>query len=46
MQLVSLLTCPVCGHAERLEMPAAACVFFHECRGCHALLKPKSGRRA
>ena len=43
MKLASVLTCPACGHAERLEMPTAECVFFYECRGCHVLLKPKSG---
>jgi hypothetical protein len=43
MELTSVLTCPACGHAERLAMPTAACVFFHECAGCHVLLKPKSG---
>ena len=39
----SALTCPSCGHAERLEMPTDACVFFHECAGCHALLRPGPG---
>ncbi|HMA04234.1 MAG: GDCCVxC domain-containing (seleno)protein [Gemmatimonas sp.] len=43
MELVSVLTCPACGHAEPLEMPITACVFFHECAGCHVLLKPKAG---
>ncbi|HSU92865.1 MAG TPA: GDCCVxC domain-containing (seleno)protein [Gemmatimonadaceae bacterium] len=43
MELASVLTCPACGHAERLEMPTAECVFFYECRSCHVLLKPKSG---
>jgi len=37
------LTCPRCGHAERLEMPTDACLFFHECSGCHTVLRPKSG---
>jgi hypothetical protein len=43
MELVSLLTCPACGIAERLEMPTTACVFFHECSGCGVMLKPKAG---
>jgi len=43
MELFSVLTCPTCGHAERLEMPTDACQFFHECGGCHAVLRPKSG---
>jgi hypothetical protein len=24
-------------------MPTDACLFFHECAGCHALLRPKAG---
>ena len=43
MELFSVLTCPECGYDERLEMPADACLFFHECGGCHVRLKPKSG---
>ena len=39
----SILTCPVCGHVETLEMPTHSCQFFHECNGCHTLLKPKKG---
>jgi hypothetical protein len=39
----SLLTCPECGHAEKLSMPTDYCQFFHECAGCGALLKAKEG---
>jgi len=39
----SLLTCPACGHEELLTMPTDACQWFHECSGCHVLLKPKTG---
>ncbi len=24
-------------------MPENACVFFHECKGCGAMLRPKAG---
>jgi hypothetical protein len=41
--LTSVLTCPACGHAETLAMPTDACLFFHECAGCHTLLRPKAG---
>lgn len=41
--LQSLLTCPECGASSREEMPTDACVFFHECKGCHALLRPRKG---
>ena len=43
MKLPSTIVCPHCGHAEALTMPTDACVVFHECRGCGALLKPKPG---
>lgn len=41
--LESTLTCPQCGFAETLTMPTDACLWFHECPACHALLKPKPG---
>lgn len=39
----STLTCPICCKAEKLTMPTDACLFFHECSGCHTLLRPKPG---
>ncbi|WP_083798002.1 MULTISPECIES: GDCCVxC domain-containing (seleno)protein [unclassified Moritella] len=39
----SLLSCPECGHEELLTMPTDACLWFHECSGCHVLLKPQKG---
>ncbi len=39
----SVLTCPVCGHRAREEMPVDACAFFHECAGCGERLRPLPG---
>jgi hypothetical protein len=39
----STLTCPACGHAGTETMPTHACVYFHACKGCGALLKPLQG---
>ncbi|MDX8379956.1 MAG: GDCCVxC domain-containing (seleno)protein [Gallionella sp.] len=39
----SKLTCPACGHKERLEMPTDACRWFYECTKCKTLLKPLKG---
>ena len=39
----SLLVCPHCLKSELLHMPTDACVFFHECRHCGELLRPKAG---
>ncbi len=39
----STLTCPECGHRSTDRMPVDACVYFYDCTGCGALLKPKSG---
>ena len=43
IELRSTLTCPGCGRAEELEMPSESCLFFHECSGCGALLRPLPG---
>jgi hypothetical protein len=43
IELHSALTCPVCGHVERLAMPTDACLFFHECVACGTRLRPKAG---
>lgn len=42
-RLKSTVTCPFCGHAREETMPADACAWFYECRGCRALLRPKPG---
>ena len=39
----STLTCPECGRNARMEMPTDACLFFHQCESCGAVLKPKPG---
>ncbi|WP_421869701.1 GDCCVxC domain-containing (seleno)protein [Motiliproteus sp.] len=41
--LESTLTCPRCGHCQRLTMPTNACLFFHACSHCETLLKPLLG---
>lgn len=43
MEMQSVLTCPACGAAERLDMPLDACLFFHRCNFCGALVRPKEG---
>lgn len=42
-QLISLLRCPHCGTEKRETMPTDACLYFYDCGGCGALLKPKPG---
>ena len=39
----SELTCPECGYSEILTMPVDACQWYHECNGCHRLLRPNPG---
>jgi len=41
--LQSTLTCPHCGTRMVETMPQDSCVFFHECRGCGAMLQPGPG---
>jgi len=42
-QLVSIITCPVCGYKKEELMPTNACQFFCECENCKTILKPKDG---
>ena len=39
----SIITCPACGTAKAETMPTDACLYFYECTGCGALLRPKHG---
>ncbi|HTU56651.1 MAG TPA: GDCCVxC domain-containing (seleno)protein [Acetobacteraceae bacterium] len=39
----STITCPHCGFAASETMPADACQFLYECKGCGTLLRPKPG---
>ena len=41
--LQSRISCPECAAASLEEMPLDACIYFYECRHCHAMLRPKPG---
>ncbi len=41
--LQSIITCPECEYAETETMPADACQWFYQCKGCSTLLKPMLG---
>ena len=43
IQWYSVLTCPHCGHQERLRMPENTCVARYVCPACGAVLTPKPG---
>jgi hypothetical protein len=43
IELRSTITCPECGHRATETMPTDSCRYFHNCSGCGALLKPKTG---
>jgi hypothetical protein len=43
MVLMSVITCPHCGHAAIERMPSNVCRIFYDCRGCGVRLKPKPG---
>lgn len=38
-ELISVLTCPSCGHAKVETMPTDACQWFYDCEGCGAVLR-------
>ncbi len=43
MILQSLLTCPECGFSREETIPTDSCLWYYQCRGCGALLRPKAG---
>lgn len=43
VELISMLTCPHCGHGKTETMPIDACQWFYECKQCHEVLKPLPG---
>ena len=43
VQLGSVITCPVCGHRAREQMPTNACQFFYVCTACGERLRPEPG---
>ncbi len=43
VELISMLTCPHCGHGKTETMPTDACQWFYECEQCHEVLKPLPG---
>lgn len=43
IQLLSIITCPVCAFEKNETMPESACSFFYECPRCKHIMKPKEG---
>jgi len=43
LTLTSVLTCPACGQSTEETMPTDACLYFHDCPSCGAVLKPLPG---
>lgn len=41
--LNALLTCPMCGKSQEVEMLQNACVTFHTCEHCGEKIKAKDG---
>lgn len=41
--LDSVITCPQCGTSRTETMPTDSCLWFYECTGCGAMLRPKPG---
>ena len=39
----STLTCPHCGHTERMTMSEDSCRVLYVCPGCDTRLQPKAG---
>jgi len=43
IQLLSTITCPVCGFKKEETMPTNSCQFFYECPNCSQVIEPKKG---
>lgn len=43
VQLLSTITCPLCGFKKEETMPTNSCQFFYKCSFCSTVLKPKRG---
>ncbi len=43
LQLMSIITCPLCGTAAAEIMPEDSCRYVYVCTGCGTPLKPKPG---
>jgi len=43
IEMESTITCPECGHAATETMPADACLYVYDCKGCGRRLEPKQG---
>lgn len=35
------ITCPECGHIQRMKIPAGQCIPFYKCEACAKLIKAK-----
>ncbi|MDO3624603.1 GDCCVxC domain-containing (seleno)protein [Mucilaginibacter sp. BT774] len=43
INLLSVITCPVCGYIKEETMPGDSCMYFYECENCKTVLKPRKG---
>ncbi|MBI2146880.1 hypothetical protein HYU19_00200 [Candidatus Woesearchaeota archaeon] len=32
------ITCPLCGHQERMDLPSHSCQAFYRCKGCNKVI--------
>jgi len=42
-ELEVMLTCPFCGRRTSETMPVDRCIYFYDCGGCGAVLRPTAG---
>ncbi|MBI2232616.1 MAG: hypothetical protein HYU56_01745 [Candidatus Aenigmarchaeota archaeon] len=40
-KLAGTLTCPECGHKQKMEIPKKVCMHFYKCEKCKKLIKGK-----
>lgn len=40
--LVSVITCPVCGHQSSENMSESSCLYFWKCKACNEVIRPEN----
>jgi hypothetical protein len=44
MELLCVITCPICGHKALESMPTDACQYLYDCKRCSYQMKPIRGQ--
>jgi len=37
--MIGIITCPKCGHKQKMGIPKQICIAFYKCEGCNKIIK-------